>query len=99
LPLAGLEPTTLVVICTNCVVSYKFNYYTITTTTVLVTIVIPFFENVVFVRNNDRKMFYDYNNKADSHDIAEILLKGLLSTITLALNAVVTIIFLTYLLK
>ena len=30
----GFELTTLVVICTDCIGSYKYNYHTITTTTV-----------------------------------------------------------------
>ena len=30
---AGLELTTLMVICTDCIGSYKLNYYTIMTTT------------------------------------------------------------------
>ena len=39
-PWAEFKVTTLVVICTDCIGSYKFNYHTITTTTVPYSLVI-----------------------------------------------------------
>jgi hypothetical protein len=70
----------LVVIGTDCIGSHKSNYHTITTT-------------MAPSRNkkykNHSSLFLtetSFHNKADSHDIAEILLKVVLNTIILTLT-------------
>jgi hypothetical protein len=71
---AGFKLTTLVVIGTDCISSYKWSYHTITTTT-------------AHLEMHNSDTLVSSTNKTGRHDIAEILLKVALSTITLNPNA------------
>jgi hypothetical protein len=101
-PLTGFELTTIVVIGTDCTSSRKSNYLTITTTivpcvclriVVSITHIVLCFCFVCFYPVPCRfspDTPVSSTNKTDRHDIAEILLKVALNTISLNLDQTTT---------